>query len=107
MADDTVDIVQGRCIVYNTNESIYAKMISIEFDRIYAISQPGRSRMFGFGLFCGSNGYWKAPLLREHKMDGSMLTEDIDSALRAYGLGKKAVHDMNVTSVEMAPNNFA
>lgn len=35
-----------------------------------------------------------------------MLTEDIDSALRAYGLGKKAVHDLNVTSFEMAPNNF-
>lgn len=106
LADDSVDIVQGRCIVYNTKESFYAKMISIEFDRIYAISHPGRSRMFGFGLFCGSNGYWKAPLLREHKMDGSMLTEDIDSALRAYGLGKNAVHDMNVTSFEMAPNNF-
>ncbi|KAF2164799.1 glycosyltransferase family 2 protein [Zasmidium cellare ATCC 36951] len=107
LADETVDIVQGRCIVYNTNESFYAKMIAVEFDKIYAISHPGRSRMFGFGLFCGSNGYWKAPLLREHKMHGDMLTEDIDSALRAYGKGKKAVHDMNVTSFEMAPNNFA
>ncbi|CAK3870658.1 glycosyltransferase family 2 [Lecanosticta acicola] len=107
LADETVDIVQGRCIVYNTNESFYAKMIAVEFDKIYAISHPGRSRMFGFGLFCGSNGYWKAPLLREHKMHGEMLTEDIDSALRAYGKGKRAVHDMNVSSFEMAPNTFA
>lgn len=107
LADETVDIVQGRCVVYNTNESFYAKMIGVEFDKIYAISHPGRSRMFGFGLFCGSNGYWKAPLLREHKMHGEMLTEDIDSALRAYGKGKKAVHDMNVASFEMAPNTFA
>lgn len=106
LADSTVDIVQGRCIVYNTNESFWAKMIAIEFDKIYAISHPGRSRMFGFGLFCGSNGYWKAPLLRAHKMHGDMLTEDIDSALRAYGIGKKAVHDMNVCSFEMAPNTF-
>lgn len=106
LADESVDIVQGRCIVYNTNESFYAKMIAIEFDKIYAISHPGRSRMFGFGLFCGSNGYWKAPLLRAHKMHGEMLTEDIDSALRAYGMGKNAVHDMNVTSFEMAPNAF-
>ncbi|KAI5363344.1 Putative glycosyltransferase 2, nucleotide-diphospho-sugar transferase [Septoria linicola] len=106
LADSTVDIVQGRCIVYNTNESFWAKMIAIEFDKIYAISHPGRSRMFGFGLFCGSNGYWKAPLLREHKMHGDMLTEDIDSALRAYGKGKRAVHDMNVCSFEMAPNTF-
>ncbi|SMQ47191.1 unnamed protein product [Zymoseptoria tritici ST99CH_3D7] len=57
LADDSVDIVQGRCIVYNTSESFYAKMISIEFDRIYAISHPGRLRIFGLGLFCGSNGH--------------------------------------------------
>jgi cellulose synthase/poly-beta-1,6-N-acetylglucosamine synthase-like glycosyltransferase len=106
LADKTVDIVQGRCIVYNTNESFWAKVIAIEFDKIYAISHPGRSRMFGFGLFCGSNGYWNGPLLRAHKMHGDMLTEDIDSALRAYGEGKKAVHDMNVCSFEMAPNTF-
>ncbi|WPH01946.1 hypothetical protein R9X50_00480000 [Acrodontium crateriforme] len=106
ISDPTVDIVQGRCIVYNTNESFLAKMIAIEFDKIYAISHPGRSRMFGFGLFCGSNGYWKADLLKGHKMHGEMLTEDIDSALRAYGQGKKAYHDMNVTSFEMAPNTF-
>jgi cellulose synthase/poly-beta-1,6-N-acetylglucosamine synthase-like glycosyltransferase len=107
LADKTVDIVQGRCIVYNTNEGFYPKMIAVEFDKIYAISHPGRQRMFGFGLFCGSNGYWKAPLLRGHKMHGEMLCEDIDSALRAYGEGKKAVHDMNVTSFEMAPVHFA
>lgn len=59
------------------------------------------------GLFCGSNGYWKADLLKGHQMHGHMLCEDIDSALRAYGEGKKAVHDMNVLSYEMAPTNFA
>lgn len=72
--------------MYNTNESFQAKMIAIEFDKIYAVSHPGRSRLFGFGLFCGSNGYWRADLLRAHKMNGDMLTEDIDSALRAYVL---------------------
>ena len=96
MSDKTVDIVQGRCVVWNTAGSFYAKMIAVEFDKIYAISHPGRSRMYGFGLFCGSNGYWKAELLKGHKMNGDMLTEDIDSALRAYGLGKKAVHDMSM-----------
>ena len=101
MADPAVDIVQGRCVVYNV-DSFYPKMIAVEFDKIYAISHPGRSRLFGFGLFCGSNGYWKADLLKAHKMHGNMLTEDIDSALRAYGLGKNAVHDMNVISYEMA-----
>ena len=63
--------------------------------------------MFGFGLFCGSNGWWSTDVICKLKMHGHMLTEDIDSALRAYGSGKKAVHDMNVISYEMAPNTFA
>ena len=99
ISDPTVDIVQGRCVVYNTDETWFTKMIAIEFDKIYAVSHPGRSRLFGFGLFCGSNGYWKTELLRPHKMHGHMLCEDIDSALRAYGKGRRAVHDMNVKSV--------
>ena len=107
VSDKNVDIVQGRCVVYNTGDSVLCKMIALEFDKIYAVSHPGRSRLYGFGLFCGSNGYWRADLLRGHKMDGSMLTEDIDSALRAYSEGKNAVHDMNVISYEMAPRTFS
>lgn len=63
--------------------------------------------MWGFGLFCGSNGYWRTSLLRDMKMDGSMLTEDIDSALRAFSRGCKTVHDLNVTSYELAPTTFS
>jgi len=106
VSDKKVDIVQGRCVVYNTSDAILCKMIALEFDKIYAVSHPGRSRLFGFGLFCGSNGYWRAELLKTHKMDGGMLTEDIDSALRAYGEGHNAVHDMNVISYEMAPKTW-
>ncbi|KAI7520624.1 glycosyltransferase family 2 protein, partial [Hortaea werneckii] len=103
---EKVDIVQGRCVVYNTSEGFLAKMIAVEFDKIYAIAHPGRSRMFQFGLFCGSNGWWRSDVVRNIKMHGHMLTEDIDSALRAYGSGKHAVHDMNVVSYELAPTTF-
>jgi cellulose synthase/poly-beta-1,6-N-acetylglucosamine synthase-like glycosyltransferase len=106
IADPEVDIVQGRCIVFNSNDSFLASMIAVEFDKIYAVSHPGRSTMWGFGLFCGSNGYWRASLLRDMKMDDSMLTEDIDSALRAFSRGCKTVHDLNVTSYELAPTTF-
>lgn len=40
-------------------------------------------------------------------MDSSMLTEDIDSALRAFSRGAKAVHDLNVVSYELAPVTLA
>ncbi|KAJ4987805.1 glycosyltransferase family 2 [Stagonosporopsis vannaccii] len=107
MADTEVDIVQGRCIVFNSKETFLTSMIAVEFDKIYAVSHPGRSTMWGFGLFCGSNGYWRTSLLRDMKMDGSMLTEDIDSALRAFSRGCKTVHDLNVTSYELAPTTFS
>lgn len=54
----------------------------------------------------GSNGYWRAPLLRAHKMHGEMLTEDIDSALRAVKKNVKAVHEINCVSYELAPSGF-
>jgi cellulose synthase/poly-beta-1,6-N-acetylglucosamine synthase-like glycosyltransferase len=105
--DSEVDIVQGRCIVFNSRDSFLTSLISVEFDKIYAVSHPGRATMWGFGLFCGSNGYWKADLLRSLKMDGDMLTEDIDSALRAVSQGAKTVHELNATSYELAPTTFA
>lgn len=106
IAESDVDIVQGRCIVFNSSDNLLTSMIAVEFDKIYAVSHPGRSTMWGFGLFCGSNGYWRTSLIREMKMDGSMLTEDIDSALRAFSRGCKTVHDLNVTSYELAPTTI-
>lgn len=106
IADPEIDIVQGRCVVFNSEDTFLTSMIAVEFDKIYAVSHPGRAAMWGFGLFCGSNGYWRTSLLRELKMDGDMLTEDIDSALRAFSRGSKTVHDLNVTSYELAPTTF-
>lgn len=47
-----VDIVQGRCVVFNSTASFLASMICCEFDKIYAVSHPGRAAIWGFGLFC-------------------------------------------------------
>lgn len=104
--DKTIETVQGRCVIFNADTNVMTAMIAVEFDKIYAVSHPGRSAMFDFGLFCGSNGYWKTSLLRDLKMDDSMLTEDIDSALRAFGRGAKVVHDLNVVSFELAPTTW-
>jgi cellulose synthase/poly-beta-1,6-N-acetylglucosamine synthase-like glycosyltransferase len=101
--NNKIDIVQGRCVVFNAEENTLTAMVAVEFDKIYAVSHPGRSAMFDFGLFCGSNGFWRTSLLKELKMDEAMLTEDIDSALRAFGHGANAVHDLNVVSFELAP----
>jgi cellulose synthase/poly-beta-1,6-N-acetylglucosamine synthase-like glycosyltransferase len=106
LSDPSITIVQGRCVVYNTMDSFLAKIIAVEFDQIYAVSHPGRSRLAGFGLFCGSNGYCRADFLKRQRFNRRMLTEDIDAALRAYAKGMVTVHEMNVVSFELAPTTF-
>ena len=105
--DKKIDICQGRCVIFNSKVSWLSAMISVEFDKIYAVSHPGRAALWGFGLFTGSNGYWRTSLLQELKMDKSILTEDIDSTLRALTQGAKIVHDLNVVSYELSPTSLS
>ena len=101
------DVVQGHCFIRNGNASWVARMVAVEFEQIYAVSHPGRARLHGFGIFGGSNGYWHTKLLRELRMHGFMLTEDIDSSMRALLRGKKIVSDPYLVSRELAPETLS
>jgi cellulose synthase/poly-beta-1,6-N-acetylglucosamine synthase-like glycosyltransferase len=81
-------------------------MVAIEFEMIYCVSHPGRARLHGFGIFGGSNGFWRTDLLREIRMRGSMLTEDIDSALRAVEAGYTITSDPYLVSRELSPTTL-
>ena len=39
------------------------RLIAAEFEAMYAVSHPGRARLHGFGIFGGSNGYWRRDVL--------------------------------------------
>jgi DNA-binding response OmpR family regulator/cellulose synthase/poly-beta-1,6-N-acetylglucosamine synthase-like glycosyltransferase len=97
------DVVQGHCQVRNGDEAWVAQMVSVEFEVIYAVSHPGRARLYNFGVFGGSNGYWKTELLRQTRMRGYMLTEDIDSSVRITEAGNKIASDPLLVSRELAP----
>lgn len=96
------DIVQGHCLVRNGDASWVARTVAVEFEAIYAVSHPGRARLHNFGIFGGSNGYWKTELLRETRMHGFMLTEDIDSSFRVISSGYKIASDPYLISRELA-----
>jgi cellulose synthase/poly-beta-1,6-N-acetylglucosamine synthase-like glycosyltransferase len=100
------DVVQGHCFISNGGSSWVARMVAIEFEQIYAVSHPGRARLHGFGIFGGSNGYWRTGLLRELRMHGFMLTEDIDSSMRAVVRGQRIVSDPYLVSRELAPETL-
>ena len=100
------DIVQGRCSIRNGDDSWIARMVAIEFEQIYAVSHPGRARFHGFGIFGGSNGFWRTSVLHETRMRHSMLTEDIDSSIRAVVAGYKIAGDRDLISEELAPTEM-
>lgn len=100
------DVVQGHCMVRNGESSWVARMIAVEFEAIYAVSHPGRSRLYKFGIFGGSNGFWRTELLRKTRMHGFMLTEDIDSSIRITEAGNKIISDPQLISRELAPGTL-
>ena len=100
------DVVQGHCLVRNGESSWVARMVAVEFEAIYAVSHPGRARLYDFGIFGGSNGYWKTDLLRKIMMHGFMLTEDIDSSMRVTESGYKIAMDPGIISRELAPGTL-
>ena len=100
------DIVQGRCSIRNGHESWIARMVAVEFEQIYAVSHPGRARLHGFGIFGGSNGFWRTAVLHQTRMRVSMLTEDIDSSIRALEGGFRITGDRDLISEELAPTSL-
>ncbi|MFH5824857.1 glycosyltransferase [Georgenia sp. AZ-5] len=97
------DVVQGHCVVRNGGQSWVARTVAVEFESIYSVSHPGRARMHGFAIFGGSNGYWRTPVLRTVRMRKRMLTEDIDSSMRAVLAGYRIASDRALLSYELAP----
>lgn len=99
------DILQGRCVILN-NHHFLTKLISVELDSIYVLHHKGGELLRGMGFFGGSNGIWSYAALQATKMDPSMLTEDIDSSMRAILAGYKIIYSTDVQSFELAPTTW-
>jgi len=100
------DVVQGRCVIRSpegAGRPMISKIVAAEFEQMYTVGHPGRARVLGFGLFGGSNGYWRADSLRAVKLDPSALTEDIDASVRLLRSGGRIVSDPGIVSAELAP----
>lgn len=101
--DDGADVVQGHCVIRNGEDSALARLVAVEFEQIYAVAHPGRAALFGFGIFGGSNGYWRASALERIRLRGSYLTEDIEASVRVLEAGGRIVNDPGLVSRELAP----
>jgi cellulose synthase/poly-beta-1,6-N-acetylglucosamine synthase-like glycosyltransferase len=101
-----VDIIQGRCCTYNYTDSLITRLVASEFDMVYGVMHLGRAHLHAYGFFGGSNGHWNASLLRSIRMDPNMLTEDIDSSMRAIISGARIEYNVRVISYELAPTGL-
>ncbi len=105
LAEDA-DVVQGHCVIRNGTDSWLTRLVAVEFEQIYAVSHPGRASLHGFGIFGGSNGYWRAAALEQVRLRGSFLTEDIEASMRVLQAGGTIVNDPGLVSRELAPDNL-
>ena len=103
---DGADVVQGHCVIRNGDDSTLAKIVAVEFEQIYSVSHPGRAALHGFGIFGGSNGYWRASTLEQIRLRGSFLTEDIEASMRVLAAGGRIVNDPGLISRELAPETL-
>lgn len=105
--DAGYDVVQGRCSIRNASDGFVQQTVALEFQAIYGISHTAKFRVFRTALFGGTNGYWRATVLRETGFRNDRLTEDIDATLRATLAGHRFVHDRDIVSTEEAPTSWA
>ena len=96
-------VVQGHCVIRNGADSRTARLVAVEFEQVYAVSHPGRQYLHGFGVFGGSNGFWRTSVLRETRLRTRFLTEDIESSIRLVRAGHRIVNDPGLISRELAP----
>ncbi|WP_148611842.1 glycosyltransferase [Nocardioides rubriscoriae] len=101
--DQRFDVVQGQCAVRNVEESRVTRTVAAEFATLYAVAHPGRTVVHDFGIFGGSNGWWRAPVITELGLNATMLTEDIDVSARALADGRRLATDPRILSYELAP----
>lgn len=100
------DAVQGRCVVRNIFDSKVTQLVDVEFEAMYNVSHTAKSLMFDSALFGGSNGFWRADVIKKMKFDTERLTEDIDCTMRALLSGHHIVHDRSIISLELAPKTW-
>ena len=62
--------------------------------------------MHNFGIFGGSNGYWRIDLLRRTRLHDFMLTEDFDASMRITMEGCKIKTDPYIISRELASTSL-
>lgn len=98
---------QGRTVINSKFCSgLLGNLIRTEFELRHGIEHEVRNTVYNYAIFGGSNGYWRTRVLQDVGMDPEMLTEDVDSAIRALSHGYKVWYDHHLVALEQPPPSF-
>jgi len=101
------DVVQGRTKINPKYvDNLLSKIIAGEFEVRHGIEHGSRKAVYNYAVFGGSNGFWRSEVLQMIGMDPNMLTEDIDSSIRAMSYGYKITYNHHLVSLEQPPPDF-
>jgi len=101
------DVVQGRNVIRNHQANLLTQNIAVEFEANYGVSHQAKSFLTDSTIFGGSNGYWRASVLKRIRFNPARMTEDIDATMRTLLSGYRIVHDRSIITTELAPANFS
>jgi cellulose synthase/poly-beta-1,6-N-acetylglucosamine synthase-like glycosyltransferase len=103
---DGHDIVQGHRVVRNGEVSWVTRLVAVDYEATQAVTGPGRAGLNGFGVFGGSNVYWRVDALRQVRPQGSMPPKDVELSTRSMQDGLAIASDPSLLSSELAPTTL-
>eukprot|EP00854_Cymbomonas_tetramitiformis_P023060 gene23059-27905_t len=101
------DIVQGRTRINPRYvDSVMSHLLAAEFELRHGLEHQARKSVYSYAVFGGSNGFWRTSVLKTIGMDPVMLTEDVDSSIRAMSYGYRVTYNHHLISWEQPPPSW-
>ncbi|MGA3220465.1 MAG: glycosyltransferase family 2 protein [Acidimicrobiales bacterium] len=100
------DVVQGHRVVRNGSTSWVARLVAVDFERIYAVGQAGRARLHGLGWSSRPNTYWRRDVLAKARAQQENLATDIAYTGRGGGPDLSVSTDRGLLSSVLAPTTM-
>lgn len=99
--DPTVAAVQGRCVIYNGEDSPLTQLVAIEYLGGYLVNEYGRQAMHALPAYGGANCAVRTLSLREiGGWNEDSVTEDTDLTLRLMLRGEHVRFDVTAVDEE-------
>lgn len=100
-ADPGVGAVQGRCEVRNRDDSLLARLVSIDYLAGYLVNEYGRQALFELPAYGGANCAVRTSSLRSAGgWNEASVTEDTDLTIRLLLRGERVRYDVGAVDTE-------